>query len=101
MRVLVLTPKLPWPLTGGAEIRNFNLLKETAKRHEVVLLSFLANPGDRDHFPALAKHCRSVAGLDLVRPAWTRALNAARSCATSAACCCRARTWRACPAGRR
>ena len=40
MRVLVLTAKTIWPLLGGAEIRNFSLLKETSKHHDVYLLSF-------------------------------------------------------------
>ncbi|NQU11022.1 glycosyltransferase [bacterium] len=79
MRILVLTPKLPWPPTGGAEIRNFNLLKHTAARHEVVLLSLLQFPDDHDHFPALQPYCREIIGLPLRRPRWRRAWNAAAS----------------------
>ncbi len=76
MRVLVLTAKLPWPLTGGAEIRNFNLLRETAKRHETHLLSLLHDPNDRDHFPDLLKHCKTVVGLNLRRPLARKLCNA-------------------------
>lgn len=79
MRVLVLTAKTIWPLLGGAEIRNFSLMKETAKHHDVVLLSFLLGRNDRDHFDGLGPHCEKVIGVDLVRPTWKRMLKAAGS----------------------
>jgi glycosyltransferase involved in cell wall biosynthesis len=83
MRVLVLSPKCIWPLTGGAETRNFNLLRQTAKHHDVYYLSFLFSPEERDHLTALQPYCKKVAGIDLPRPAWRKALNAARSCFTT------------------
>jgi glycosyltransferase involved in cell wall biosynthesis len=79
MRVLVLTAKAIWPLLGGAEIRNFSLLKETSKHHDVYLLSFLLNSGDRDNFGGLEPYCRKIVGIDLVRPQWSRVARAARS----------------------
>lgn len=79
MRVLVLTAKAIWPLLGGAEIRNFSLLKETSQHHDVYLLSFLLNPGDRDNFGGLEPFCRKIVGIDLVRPKWSRVARAARS----------------------
>jgi sugar transferase (PEP-CTERM/EpsH1 system associated) len=80
MRILVLSPKSIWPLTGGAEIRNFNLLRETAKHHEVYYLSFLFSPSDRENLKGLEPYCRKVVGIDLLRPSWRRLLNMARSC---------------------
>ncbi|HEX5133270.1 MAG TPA: glycosyltransferase family 4 protein [Candidatus Krumholzibacteria bacterium] len=79
MRVLVLTAKAIWPLLGGAEIRNFSLLKETSKHHEVYLLSFLLGPNDRDNFGGLEPYCKKIVGIELVRPRWSRAARAARS----------------------
>jgi glycosyltransferase involved in cell wall biosynthesis len=79
MRVLVLTAKAIWPLLGGAEIRNFSLLKETSRHHDVYLLSFLLNPGDRENFSSLEPYCRKIVGIDLVRPKWSRLARAARS----------------------
>jgi len=79
MRVLVLTAKTIWPLLGGAEIRNFSLMKETAKHHDVVLLSFLLGRNDREHFDGLEPHCEKVIGVDLIRPTWKRMLKAAGS----------------------
>jgi glycosyltransferase involved in cell wall biosynthesis len=83
MRVLVLTAKAIWPLLGGAEIRNFSLLKETSKHHEVYLLSFLLDGHGRDHFHDLEPYCRKIVGIDLVRPKWKRVGAAAASLAAS------------------
>lgn len=83
MRILVLISKFPWPLTDGAVIRDFNLLRETAKRHDVSLLCFLLKPSDREHYDALRPYCKQIVGIDLVRPRWRTVANAARSLATS------------------
>jgi glycosyltransferase involved in cell wall biosynthesis len=67
----------------GAVIRDFNLLRETAKRHEVSLLCFLFQRSDRDHFDALRPYCKKIVGIDLARPMWRALVNAATSLATS------------------
>jgi glycosyltransferase involved in cell wall biosynthesis len=83
VRILVLVSKCPWPLTDGAAIRDFNLLKETAARHEVSLLCFLSKPTDREHLEALRPYCKRITGIDLVRPRWRALLNAGKSLVTS------------------
>jgi glycosyltransferase involved in cell wall biosynthesis len=40
MRILFLTPQLPYPPQQGTAIRNFNIIKVLASRHEVHILSF-------------------------------------------------------------
>ncbi len=40
MRLLFLTPQLPYPPQQGTTIRNFNIIKHLAPRHEITLLSF-------------------------------------------------------------
>lgn len=84
MRILTLISKFPWPLTDGAVIRDFNLLREAAKRHDVSLLCFLFEPTDRDHFDALRPYCKKIVGIDLVRPKWQTLANAAQSLVTDA-----------------
>src|SRR5687767_4138404 len=42
MRLLLLTPHLPYPPRQGASIRNYNFIKHLAQRHTVDLLTFLA-----------------------------------------------------------
>jgi sugar transferase (PEP-CTERM/EpsH1 system associated) len=41
MRILLITPQRPYPPHQGTTLRNFNLIKELAKRHTVCVLSFL------------------------------------------------------------
>jgi glycosyltransferase involved in cell wall biosynthesis len=43
MRILFLTPQLPYPLHQGTAIRNFGLIQGLARRHEVSLLSFASH----------------------------------------------------------
>lgn len=40
MRLLFLTPQLPYPPHQGTTLRNFNIIKQLAARHEIHLLSF-------------------------------------------------------------
>ncbi len=40
MRILLLTPQLPYPPHQGTSLRNFNLIAQLARRHTVCLLSF-------------------------------------------------------------
>ena len=44
-RILFLTPQLPYPPEQGTAIRNYNLLRQVASRHEVALLSFDSREG--------------------------------------------------------
>jgi len=41
MRILLLTPQLPYPPHQGTSIRNYGLVRGLARRHSVSLLSFL------------------------------------------------------------
>ncbi len=40
MRLLFLSPQLPWPLVSGARLRVYHLLRAAAREHRVDLLSF-------------------------------------------------------------
>ncbi len=57
-RVLVLTPQFPYPPHQGTTMRNYNLIAELARRHDVHLLSFGA-PSQGEDTP-LHRLCRSV-----------------------------------------
>jgi len=41
MDILILTPVLPYPLTDGSRIRNFNLIKALSLNHTVHIVSFI------------------------------------------------------------
>ncbi len=46
MKLLVLTPQLPYPPHQGTTLRNYNLLKGLARRHSISLFSMLAADDD-------------------------------------------------------
>lgn len=63
MKILILTPQLPYPPRQGTTIRNFGLISYLAQRHTVDLLTFLA-PGERlDAHNPLHRLCRRVYAL--------------------------------------
>ena len=57
MRILFLTTVLPYPLDSGAKIRDFNLIKEMSKKHEVAVLSFIQNEKEKKHIESLKLYC--------------------------------------------
>lgn len=52
LRVLIVTPSLPYPLVWGFGIRVYQIIKYLAERHDVTLLAY-AGPHDRDNTAAL------------------------------------------------
>jgi polysaccharide biosynthesis protein PslH len=60
MKVLMLTPYLPYPLLSGGQIRTFNLLKKLAKKHEITLFALIKDTSERQYIPELEKYCAKV-----------------------------------------
>jgi glycosyltransferase involved in cell wall biosynthesis len=60
MKILFLTPQLPNPPHKGTTIRNFNLIKQLSRRHEIHLLSFVRSEEDHPWVDELRKYCRGV-----------------------------------------
>ncbi|MGE5141577.1 MAG: glycosyltransferase [Rudaea sp.] len=62
MKILFLTPQLPYPPHQGTTIRNLNILRGLATRHEIDLLAF----GRRDELQGtpLAQYCRRIELVD-------------------------------------
>ncbi|HEV2123261.1 MAG TPA: hypothetical protein VGW38_10865, partial [Chloroflexota bacterium] len=57
MKILFVTPQLPWPPTQGTTLRNYHLIRSAATAHQVDMLSF----GPSASVPApLATLCRQV-----------------------------------------
>ncbi len=59
LRILLLTPQLPYPPHQGTSLRNYNLLRYLSGRHAVSLLSFDAD-AEPDHLAHLSSLCREV-----------------------------------------
>ncbi len=60
MKLLLLTPQLPYPPHQGTTIRNYNLVRHLARRHEVHVLSFVLQPGEEQGAQPLREACRSL-----------------------------------------
>ena len=60
MKILMLTPYLPYPLHSGGQIRTYNLLKKLAKDHEVTLYALIKDWSEQDGLSQLAPLCHSI-----------------------------------------
>ncbi len=60
MKILMLTPYLPYPLLSGGQIRTYNLLKKLAHHHEVTLFALIKDDEERAYIPELEKYCTKV-----------------------------------------
>lgn len=70
MKILMLTPYLPFPLYSGGQIRTYNLLKNLAEHHEITLFSFIRNKREEKYKEELLKFCTRVETFTR-RPAWS------------------------------
>jgi len=70
MKILMLTPYLPYPLWSGGQIRTYNLLKNLAKKHEITLFSFIRDEIEIRYKSELLKFCKRVETFKR-RPAWS------------------------------
>ncbi|NTU47133.1 glycosyltransferase family 4 protein [Candidatus Roizmanbacteria bacterium] len=60
MKILMLTPYLPYPPASGGQIRTLNLLKYLKKNHEVTLISLYKNEKEREYAAHLSAYCSHV-----------------------------------------
>jgi glycosyltransferase involved in cell wall biosynthesis len=60
MKILMLTPYLPYPLLSGGQIRTYNLLKKLASKHEITLFALIKNENEKQYIAELEKYCTKV-----------------------------------------
>lgn len=60
MKILMLTPYLPYPLLSGGQIRTYNLLKKLANKHEVTLFALIKDDSEKQYIDELKKYCKKV-----------------------------------------
>jgi glycosyltransferase involved in cell wall biosynthesis len=60
MKILIISPFLPYPIDDGDKIRLYNLLKRLAKDHEISLISFINLNSERSSVNELKKYCSRV-----------------------------------------
>ncbi len=60
MKVLMLTPYLPYPLLSGGQIRTYNLLKKLSSKYDVTLFALIKDEEEKKFIPELKKYCSQV-----------------------------------------
>jgi glycosyltransferase involved in cell wall biosynthesis len=60
MKILMLTPYLPYPLLSGGQIRTYNLLKNLSSKHEITLFALTKDKSERQYLPELEKFCVKI-----------------------------------------
>lgn len=58
MKILMVTPYLPYPLFSGGQVRSYNIIKELSKKHEITLFCAIRNEEENAYIPALLKFAR-------------------------------------------
>ena len=69
MRILMLTPYLPFPPHAGGRIRMLELLRFLKPRHEVTVVSFIFDEDEMQWVKALSVECNRV--IPVMRTAHT------------------------------
>lgn len=59
MKILMLTPYLPYPPSSGGQVRSYNLIKHLSKKHDITLFS-LIKKGEEKYQVELSKYCKKV-----------------------------------------
>lgn len=60
MKILMITPYLPYPLVSGGQIRTYNLLKNLASKHQITLASFIRREEEKKYLKDLKPYCQKV-----------------------------------------
>jgi len=71
MKVLMLTPYLPYPDSSGGQIRTLNLLKHLCKENEITLFSLIKDKKENENIKHLLKYCKKVRTFQRSKSPWT------------------------------
>ena len=71
MKILMLTPYLPFPDSSGGQIRTLNLLKTLCVKHEITLISLIKDPKENKNIEPLKKYCKKVLTFQRSATPWT------------------------------
>ena len=71
MKILMLTPYLPYPDSSGGQIRTQNLLKHLSKKHQITLVSLIKDPQENKNVKHLLKYCQKVMTFQRSATPWT------------------------------
>jgi sugar transferase (PEP-CTERM/EpsH1 system associated) len=67
MKILLLTPRLPYPPYRGDKLKIFNLLKRLSRENSIHLVSFYEKKSELDYLPHLSPYCAAIDVVPLPR----------------------------------
>jgi len=71
MKILMLTPYLPYPPSSGGQVRSYNLIKNISKKHDITLFSLIKTEEEKKYIPELEKFCQKVEVFKRPEKPWT------------------------------
>lgn len=71
MKILMLTPYLPYSLSSGGQIRSYSLIRELSKQHRIILYCLIKYEEERMYLNELRKYCESVRIFTRPKKPWT------------------------------
>lgn len=60
MKILMLTPYLPYPPASGGQIRTLNLLKHLSKNHSITLIALYKTAKEKEYASYLEAYCKEI-----------------------------------------
>lgn len=60
MKILMVTPYVPYPPSSGGQIRTLNLLKHLSENNEITLVALYKNLAEREYYSYLKKYCKKI-----------------------------------------
>ncbi len=71
MKILMLTPYLPYPPSSGGQVRSYNLLKNLGKKHQIVLVALIKNDDEKRYVKDLEQYCEKIYVCKRSENPWT------------------------------
>ncbi len=60
MKILMLTPYVPYPPSSGGQIRTLNLLKYLSKKNQITLVALYKEDGEKKYLSHLRHYCNKI-----------------------------------------
>lgn len=60
MKILMLTPYVPYPPSSGGQVRTYNLLKYLSKKNKIILVCLYKSETEKKNIAQLKKYCARV-----------------------------------------
>lgn len=70
MKILMLTPYLPYPPSSGGQVRSYNLIKKLAQKHQITLFSLIKEEEEKKYISELEKFCGEVSVFKRPEKPW-------------------------------